>query len=82
MHLEEDLRNYFLTHVVSGKNVGMLDDDDLVEDGILDSIAFIGLITHLEEVYRIEVKASEMITENFGSIRRLADFVQSKLGNQ
>ena len=83
MPLEEEIGNYIFTQLVSGENLEKLDnDDDLFEKDILDSLAFVGLVSHLEEVYRIEVETGEMVAENFGSIRRLAGFVKRKLENR
>lgn len=79
MHLEEALRNYIFNELALGKNPKKVDDDDeLIDSGILDSLAIVQLITHLEEVHQIEVGPGEVVVENFGSIRRIADFVRRK----
>ena len=47
MHLEEELRNYIFNQLASGKNPGKFDnDDDLVEKGVLDSLAFVSLLSY------------------------------------
>jgi acyl carrier protein len=80
VHLEQAFRNYIFNELVSGKNPKKVDDDDeLIDSGILDSLAIVQLITHLEEAHQIEVEPGEVVVENFGSIRRLADFVRRKV---
>nr|WP_229506950.1 acyl carrier protein [Pseudoduganella rivuli] len=52
------------------------DTDDLLETGILDSLAFTELIAELEHRYGAAIRATDVIPENFGSISAIADYVQ------
>jgi acyl carrier protein len=55
------------------------DDDNLVEEGIIDSTGILELIEFLEFHFGIEVSEAETLPENLGSISSLNKFVRSKL---
>ena len=55
-----------------------LDDEDLIEAGIIDSTSVLELIEFLESNFAIEVTDAETVPENLGSISALTRFVASK----
>jgi acyl carrier protein len=78
-NLEAELRAFIGNELVAGggqKKFG--DEEDLLESGILDSMAVVQLVSHVEEQYGIEVLAGEIVAENIGSVRRIADFIRRK----
>lgn len=81
MNLENDLRDYILSEHLPGEASNQLSiDDDLISSGILDSLAIMKLVTHLEQTYGITVGAQEVTPENFGSVTALAKLVAQKSG--
>ncbi len=60
------------------RNVGM--DYALLENGIVDSLGVLDLVTFLEGEYHISVADDDLVPEHFQTIARLADFVQAKVG--
>ena len=76
--VQHEIRNYIVDRI-------LLDDDERLdenlsfqESGILDSIGFLELITFIEEKFRIEILDRELISENFDTLRKISDFIQSK----
>lgn len=57
-----------------------LDDEDLIEAGIIDSTSVLELIEFLESRFGIEVTDAETVPGNLGSISALTRFVESKRG--
>lgn len=55
-------------------------DDDLLASGILDSVGITQLVTLVEEEFGVEVGDEDLTAENFGSIRKVLEFVESKNG--
>ncbi|WP_034045172.1 acyl carrier protein [Wocania ichthyoenteri] len=53
--------------------------DELLDSGILDSMAMIRLITFVEETYNIKVAPEDMIIENFMTVKDISIFIMSKL---
>ena len=47
----------------------------IFEEGILDSMGLVGLISFLEEEFKIHISDSDLIEENFQSINAVAQFV-------
>ena len=58
---------------------GLEATDDLLDSGILDSMAMIKLIAFVEETYNIKVALEEMIIENFMNVNCVSKFITSKL---
>jgi acyl carrier protein len=54
------------------------DDDDLIEEGIIDSTGVLELIEFLESRFEVEITEAETVPENLGSISSLTKFVTSK----
>lgn len=52
-------------------------DIDLLDNEILDSLAFIELITSLEEEFDIEIQPTQVEPNTWRSIKRIADLVKS-----
>ena len=80
MPLQDELREYITVSSLKEKvPEGFSDDYNLIEKEALDSLAFMELITHLADHYRIELDEEDITPENFGTINMLASFVESKL---
>lgn len=54
------------------------DDDRLLEQGLVDSLHLVELVSGLEERAGVEVDADDLVPENFESLSAIADFVDSK----
>jgi D-alanine--poly(phosphoribitol) ligase subunit 2 len=55
-------------------------DTDLFETGVLDSLAFVDLLLHLEREFGVTTSVSDLEPERFASIARIAAFVASRNG--
>lgn len=81
MKIEEELQDYICKQFIPGKSPKKPNiDDDLLEQGILNSLAIVNLISYLEEEYRIEVEPGDVVVDNIGSIRNLTKFIEQKQG--
>jgi acyl carrier protein len=62
-----------------GENPDMLsNDDDLLDMGILDSMAIMQLVDHLEKQYGITIPTEEIDPANFESINALVAFIEKQ----
>ncbi len=52
-------------------------DTDLIESGLLDSLALVTLITALEEAFACELPLDDFDLERFRSIERIGEFLHS-----
>jgi acyl carrier protein len=52
-----------------------LDDVDLIESGLLDSLALVNLIAEIEHEFGLELALDSLDLDNFRSLGSMADFV-------
>ena len=53
-------------------------DTDLVESGLLDSLALVELLAQLEETFGVSISIDDLELENFRSIASIAGFVDRR----
>ena len=58
------------------------DANDLISEGVLDSISVLRLVGELEDKFDIEVTAGQVIKDNFKNIDAIQDFVNRALEEQ
>ena len=58
------------------------DETDLVEAGLLDSLAIVTLIAELEQELRIELPLDDFDVNDFRSVHRIARFLARQGGSQ
>lgn len=78
--VEQDLRRFVIDNFPFGSvGDGLLNDESLLEQGIIDSTGVLELVTFLEETYHIKVEDEELVPDNLDSINRLVRFLERKL---
>lgn len=80
MDTVKDAIHEFLVSQLATERESFGADENLLEQGIIDSLAIMRLVEFLEERFQIEVDDEERIPENFESIDSLSAFVQQKRG--
>jgi acyl carrier protein len=53
-------------------------DKDLLEDGTIDSVTLMQLVSFVEEEFRIDVSDEDLVIDNFRSIRSIQELVDQK----
>lgn len=53
---------------------------DLIQNEILDSLAFIELITELEETFDIEIQPTQIPSDTWRSVEKIVKMVENKRG--
>lgn len=59
---------------------GFDDDTDLIADGVMDSLAIMRTIGHLEAAHGVAIEPDDIVPEHFVSVRTLAGFIAGKAG--
>lgn len=63
------------------KNRGSLEvTDNLIEQGIIDSLGIVKMIDYLETTFQIRVSDEEVLPANFETIESMCTFVRRKQG--
>jgi len=57
-------------------------DASLIEGGVLDSLSLLRLIGFVEQQFEVHIADTEVVPENFESIRIIADLVAGKKSSQ
>jgi D-alanine--poly(phosphoribitol) ligase subunit 2 len=55
-------------------------DTDLIETGLLDSLALVELLFEIERQFKIDLQLDELDIENFRTIERICEFVALRRG--
>jgi acyl carrier protein len=75
----DKIREYLLDHVAVDHNRTSLGpDEDLLDQGIIDSLGMLRLIGFLEQTFGIEVLDEDVIPENFRTLVAVAGLVARK----
>jgi D-alanine--poly(phosphoribitol) ligase subunit 2 len=53
-------------------------DQDLIEEGLLDSLSLVEMLVLLEQKFGIEMSISDIDFDSFRSVRNIAQFVAGK----
>jgi methoxymalonate biosynthesis acyl carrier protein len=61
------------------KPVKFEDDDSLIDGGFIDSIGAVQLIEECVQNFDILIHPAELSLENFDTVNRICQFIQSKL---
>jgi acyl carrier protein len=70
------IRQFLVAQFPGTKNVN--DDAPLLKNGLIDSLGILEVVSFVESEFSILVFDDDLMPENFGSVRSIAEFVQSK----
>lgn len=77
--MRNPIREYLLAHSAAPRPHSLSDEESLLDAGVIDSAAMIGLIAFLEGQYGVSVSDDDMTPENFDSVNAVVAYVQSKM---
>jgi acyl carrier protein len=73
------LETFVLTELRGGLGRRSLaPDDDLIAQGIVDSLGLMQLVSFVEDSFGIEVADEDLVIENFQTLARLERFIETK----
>jgi acyl carrier protein len=55
---------------------GVNNGDNLLENGVIDSLGVLDLVTFFQQEFSVAVEDDDLTPENFGSIESMAKFVE------
>lgn len=79
MNTKTRIINYITAHHLAGTEGQVPLDVSLLQTGLIDSFAFISIITFLETEFHIDIQDEEITPENLGSINKMASYVEGKI---
>ena len=75
--IEAQVRDFLATELVDMERADLAPDTPLLT-GLLDSFGLTSLLAFLEETYDVAIDNTEVVDENFGTIRDVAILVRDK----
>ena len=80
MSVIEQLEKYLLTEVSTDTDKSSISkNEDLISNGIIDSLGIMKLTDYLEKTYKIMILDDDIVPDNFQTLENLEAFVQQKL---
>ena len=76
--MKETIKNYIIDKIV-GEEIDLDYDTSLFDEGIIDSLGQVKLISFLEKKFTISIEPGEITIENFDNINQIASLVDKKL---
>jgi acyl carrier protein len=77
MTITSDISNYITKEIARDISPGDIPEDyDLVETGVIDSLAMVRLITWIGERFEVPINDIEISPSDFSTVGRIAAFVQ------
>lgn len=79
MSIENQIKEYISKNLLFSSDAFKYGDDaSFLEEGIVDSQGVMELVLFVEENFKVQVKDSEIVPDNFDSVQRLATYVRNK----
>jgi acyl carrier protein len=81
-NIPQAIRDYVRSELMVNKQDAPLrDDENLIDAGIVDSLAIFVLIAFIEKEFGIKLQAEDVVLENFTTLNTINDLVMSKQMN-
>ena len=74
--MKDELIAYIKSELIGDEHLEMSTEDDLLTTGLIDSIAIMRFIGHIEKTHEIKVAPQDMVIENFISVDAIAEYIQ------
>ena len=80
MNIQQQIREYIVENILFGDGENLKSDTSFQDEGVMDSMGLLGLISFIEETYGITLDDDDLAIENLGSVQNISNFVERKLG--
>ena len=77
--IADRIRDFIFGHFPAARQRSLLDDDSLLESGVVDSLGVLDVVEFLESEFQIMLRDDDLLSEHFKTIASLADFVEARL---
>jgi acyl carrier protein len=79
MTIETEIKNFIAQNLLFSDNeYNYPEEVSFLEEGIVDSIGVLELVTFVEEQFSITVDDMEVTPDNFDSVTKLASYIRRK----
>ncbi|GHO60134.1 acyl carrier protein [Ktedonobacter robiniae] len=75
IEIVERLKQYFITEVLDGKDIGLDESTPLLEWGVINSLEIVRLLGFIQQQFGVEVPADDITAEYFSSLLSITDLI-------
>jgi acyl carrier protein len=75
------LANFIREELLYDCHEPLTEDTDLIQEGVIDSMSLLRLVTFMEEQCKIDVKDEDLVLGNFRSLGAIREFVRRSLSS-
>jgi acyl carrier protein len=80
MEAKESVGKFVNEQFLKGnKAITITDDSSFIDEGIIDSLGVLELVSFIEETFGFRVEDEEMVPDNLDSINKIVAYVSLKL---
>jgi acyl carrier protein len=72
------LREYVVGQGVAADAGEIRDDDDLLTNGLIDSLGLLDMVGFIEERFDVEVADTDVTVNNFRSLKDIANYLEAR----
>ena len=77
MALQDVLHEFITSELLADQPIDT--DDNLLADGVIDSIGVVRLVAFIDETFGYAVPFDHVTIENFGTLRRLGAYLEASV---
>ena len=78
MELREPLREFIAEELLSGE-LPVGDDDNLLADGMVDSLGVVRLVGFIEQQFGYKTPPGDVTIDHFRTVNQLAEYLESRI---
>lgn len=79
METQAIIQKFILDELAKGRKKTIDVNDDLLGEGIIDSLGILQLVAFIEEKFKYTVPDEDVVIENFMSVNALSRYLDQKL---
>jgi len=69
------IHTFIVDDLLMGQGMEFADEDSLLEEGIIDSLGLLEIVTFIETEFDIAVQDPDVTLDNFGTVSAIASYV-------
>ena len=82
METQTIIQKFILDELAKGRKKTIDVNDDLLGEGIIDSLGILQLVAFIEEKFNYTVPDEDVVIENFMSVSALSHYLDQKLASK
>jgi acyl carrier protein len=82
MDTQTSLTDYITKELAIGRAKAIAPDDDLIANGVLDSLGLMQLVLFIEEKLSVRIPDEDVVIDNFRTVRILSTYLEQQRAAQ